>query len=95
MALIAQAQFSDVLLAAVLYIHVQRVHLLSAQLTSLNSQNVICTQVTEKLSIPFEEVDTHNVIPVWVTSEKKEIGARTIRPKIHRKLPEYLTVSHD
>jgi deoxyribodipyrimidine photo-lyase len=34
-------------------------------------------------------VDTHNVVPVWVTSEKKEVGAYTIRPKIHKKLGEY------
>ncbi len=56
--------------------------------------DAVCPQVAEKLSIPFDEVDTHNVIPVWVTSEKRETGARTIRPKIHKKLPEYLTVCH-
>jgi deoxyribodipyrimidine photo-lyase len=35
-------------------------------------------------------VDTHNVVPVWVTSEKKEVGAYTIRPKIHKLLEQYL-----
>jgi deoxyribodipyrimidine photo-lyase len=35
-------------------------------------------------------VDTHNVVPVWVTSEKHEVGAYTIRPKIHKKLEKYL-----
>lgn len=35
-------------------------------------------------------VDTHNVIPVWVASDKKEFGAYTIRPKIHKKLADYL-----
>lgn len=30
------------------------------------------------------EVDAHNVVPVWVTSEKLEYAARTIRTKIHR-----------
>jgi deoxyribodipyrimidine photo-lyase len=35
-------------------------------------------------------VDTHNVVPVWVTSEKREVGAYTIRPKIHKKLADYL-----
>lgn len=34
--------------------------------------------------------DTHNIIPVWVASEKEEYGARTLRPKIHRLLPQYL-----
>ncbi|CAN0221401.1 unnamed protein product, partial [Discosporangium mesarthrocarpum] len=29
------------------------------------------------------QVDAHNIVPVWVASEKMEIMARTIRPKIH------------
>ena len=56
-------------------------------------QDQLALQVAKKLSIPFDEVDTHNVVPVWETSEKRETGARTIRSKIHRKLPEYLTVT--
>ncbi len=35
-------------------------------------------------------VDNHNIVPVWVTSDKQEIGARTIRTKIHKKLEQYL-----
>ena len=35
-------------------------------------------------------VDAHNIVPVWVASDKVETGARTIRPKIVRNLPEYL-----
>lgn len=35
-------------------------------------------------------VDTHNIIPVWVASDKKEVAAYTIRPKIHRNLAEFL-----
>ena len=34
--------------------------------------------------------DTHNAVPLWVTSDKSEVGARTIRIKIHKKLEEYL-----
>ena len=56
-------------------------------------QDQLAMQVAKKLSIPFDEVDTHNVVPVWDTSEKRETGARTIRSKIHKKLPEYLTVT--
>lgn len=37
------------------------------------------------------QVDAHNVIPVWETSEKAEYAARTIRPKIHKQVDEYLT----
>lgn len=35
-------------------------------------------------------VDTHNIVPVWVTSNKEEFGAYTIRPKIKRLLKDYL-----
>lgn len=44
----------------------------------------------QKLNISFYEVDTRNIIPCWVTSDKEEFAARTIRPKVHRLLPEYL-----
>ncbi|KAI3433882.1 hypothetical protein D9Q98_003684 [Chlorella vulgaris] len=47
--------------------------------------------VAAKLEVPFHEVDAHNVVPAWVASEKREYAARTIRPKIHSKLPEFLT----
>lgn len=39
---------------------------------------------------PCYVVDTHNVVPVWVASDKEEIGARTLRGKIIRKLNYYL-----
>jgi deoxyribodipyrimidine photo-lyase len=41
--------------------------------------------------MPFYEVDARNVIPCWITSDKLEYGARTIRPKIQSKFPEFLT----
>ncbi|HEY1485596.1 MAG TPA: deoxyribodipyrimidine photo-lyase [Micromonosporaceae bacterium] len=42
------------------------------------------------LDLPVFEVDTHNVVPAWVVSEKLEFAARTIRPKIHRHLRSFL-----
>ena len=42
-------------------------------------------------SVSVHQVDAHNVVPVWITSDKQEYAARTIRPKITKKLPEYLT----
>ena len=33
------------------------------------------------------------MIPCWIASDKREYGARTIRSKIHKKLPEFLHVS--
>lgn len=48
--------------------------------------------VAEAISIPCIEVDAHNIIPVWHTSQKQEFAAYTIRPKIYSLLPEYLEV---
>jgi deoxyribodipyrimidine photo-lyase len=48
----------------------------------------ICKRVSD--SVTIHEVDTHNVVPTWVASEKLEYSARTIRGKINKRLPEYL-----
>lgn len=47
-------------------------------------------EVSAKITIPFYEVDSHNIIPCWLTSPKLEYGAYTIRPKINKLLPEFL-----
>lgn len=41
--------------------------------------------------IPVIQVDAHNIVPVWVTSDKQEYAARTIRNKLNSKLDVYLT----
>lgn len=45
----------------------------------------------KRLAVLLVEVDAHNVVPCREASPKREYAARTIRPKIHRLLPEYLT----
>jgi deoxyribodipyrimidine photo-lyase len=47
-------------------------------------------EVSKKTNIPFYEVDAHNVVPCFYVSQKQEFGAYTIRPKIHKSLPEFL-----
>merc|ERR550539_1882855 len=42
-------------------------------------------------SVLIQQVDARNVVPVWVTSDKEEYAARTIRTKITNKLSDYLT----
>lgn len=44
----------------------------------------------KELIAPIVEVDSHNIIPAWIASEKKEYGAYTIRPKIKRLLADFL-----
>ncbi len=48
-------------------------------------------KVSDKIKTAFVEVDGHNIIPCRLTSDKQEFSARTIRPKIYRLLPEFLT----
>ncbi len=47
--------------------------------------------VAEKIAIPFSRVDAHNIVPIWETSDKQEFAAHTIRPKINKRLEEFLT----
>ncbi|XP_055690512.1 deoxyribodipyrimidine photo-lyase-like [Lutzomyia longipalpis] len=41
--------------------------------------------------VPLCQVDAHNIVPVWVTSNKVEFSARTIRKKVTMNLEEFLT----
>ncbi len=50
------------------------------------------SEIASAISIPFHEVDAHNIVPCWHGSLKQEYGAYTIRPKILRALPEFLTL---
>ncbi|MFP4364214.1 MAG: deoxyribodipyrimidine photo-lyase [Spirochaetia bacterium] len=47
--------------------------------------------VGENASCPLTIVDAHNIVPCSVASNKQEYAAYTFRPKIHKKLDEYLT----
>jgi len=47
-------------------------------------------EVAAAVSIPFHEVDAHNVVPCWLASPKREFAARTFRPKLERLLGEWL-----
>lgn len=45
----------------------------------------------EGAGIPLYQVDAHNIVPVWAASSKREVGARTLRPKIHNVFSDYCT----
>ncbi|MFX0138934.1 MAG: deoxyribodipyrimidine photo-lyase, partial [Candidatus Hodarchaeota archaeon] len=47
-------------------------------------------RIHDQIQIPIFEVDTHNIIPCWEVSNKKEYAAYTIRSKIQKKLNQYL-----
>ncbi len=46
--------------------------------------------VAEAVSVPFDEIDSHNIVPCRVASDKQEYAAYTFRPKINKLLPGFL-----
>lgn len=57
----------------------------------LRIQRAWKTKLAKSLRVSLREVDAHNIVPAWLASPKQEFGAYTLRPKLHRALPEYLT----
>ena len=47
-------------------------------------------ELSKEAEVNIDEVDTHNIVPARLVSNKAEFGAYTIRPKINRLLNEYL-----
>lgn len=47
--------------------------------------------VLKQIEVRAVEVDARNIIPCWYASDKEEFAAYTFRPKVHRKLSEFLT----
>jgi deoxyribodipyrimidine photo-lyase len=66
-------------------------HLLVTDFSPLHAKQNALGTIVKNISMPLVEVDTHNIIPAWQISSKKEYAAYTIRPKIHRLLDDYLT----
>jgi deoxyribodipyrimidine photo-lyase len=48
-------------------------------------------QAAQRTNIRFVEVDAHNIIPCFTASNKQEFAAYTFRPKVHKKLNDFLT----
>jgi deoxyribodipyrimidine photo-lyase len=48
--------------------------------------------VGKNISCPLFIVDSHNIVPVWVASNKQEYGAYTLRPKINKLIDEFLVL---
>jgi deoxyribodipyrimidine photo-lyase len=66
-------------------------HALVCDFDPLKIKRLWKKQLIKSLSMPIYEVDTHNIIPAWEVSDKKEYAAYTIRPKVKRLLADYLT----
>jgi deoxyribodipyrimidine photo-lyase len=73
------------------FIHEKEIGALITDFSPLRYNRIWKESLLHHVTVPFSEVDAHNIVPVWVASSKQEYGAYTLRPKIHRLLPEYLT----
>jgi len=47
-------------------------------------------ELVAKVQCAVDVVDARNIVPVWFASTKAEFAAYTLRPKIHKLLPEFL-----
>ena len=47
-------------------------------------------QVVKEVDARVEVIDTHNIIPAWVVSDKQEFAAHTMRRKVHKQLGAFL-----
>lgn len=48
-------------------------------------------ELASKSGVPCFTVDTHNIVPIWVASDKREVGAYTMRPKLQKLFGLYLS----
>jgi deoxyribodipyrimidine photo-lyase len=65
--------------------------LLVTDFSPLRDHRQDLTTLVERVRCPVWQVDAHNVVPCWVASKKQEWSATTIRRKIHRFLPDFLS----
>lgn len=56
----------------------------------LKEPRTLIKEVAKEFDGSVMVVDTHNIIPVWIASDKKEFAAHTFRIKVHKKLEQYL-----
>src|SRR3990167_88257 len=56
----------------------------------LNGARAFAKRVSKELTASTYVVDTHNIIPAWIASDKQEFAAHTFRHKVHRHLEKYL-----
>lgn len=73
------------------FLHRIDAHILVSDFDPLRVLRQWKDKLANEVASPFYEVDSHNVIPAWIVSDKKEYAAYTIRPKIKRVLDDFLT----
>lgn len=72
------------------WVRSNHINLLVTDFDPLRIKKAWKESVRKSIEIPFYEIDTHNIVPCFAASPKKEYGAYTLRPKIHKLLDYYL-----
>lgn len=73
------------------FLRENRVGLLVTDFDPLKIKRHWKEELLARQPLPAVEVDGHNIVPCWLASSKQEYGAYTLRPKLKRLLPEFLT----
>jgi len=73
------------------FIETHQAGMLITDFDPLKVKRIWKEDVKEKITIPFYEVDGHNIVPCRVASGKQEFAAYTLRPKIQKKIKTFLT----
>ena len=60
-------------------------------LNPLRGPRQLLLRITNSVACSVFVVDTHNIVPVWYASDKCEVAAYTLRPKLHKQLATWLT----
>ena len=73
------------------YISEPQAAALVTDLSPLKTPRRWLKEIVGSVDCTVEQVDAHNIVPVWVASPKQEWAAYTFRPKVLKLLPKYLT----
>ncbi len=72
------------------YIEEHNISVLVCDFDPLKIKRLWKKHLAPQLTIPFYEVDAHNIVPALYVSQKTEFSAYTIRSKINKLLPVFL-----
>lgn len=82
----------DVVSTMVQFIQSSQIAAVITDFDPLKIKRIWKEKILSETSVPFIEVDAHNIVPCRFVSQKVEFGAYTIRPKIKRNLDEYFEI---
>jgi len=71
------------------FIEDNRIGLVVMDFSPLRIKRNWIENLKDNIKITLCEVDAHNIIPCWISSDKKEYAAYTLRSKIKKYLPEF------